>query len=694
MKSWLALRDATEAQAKACGGKVFNTWRLIRLLARSSCNVSVPESAIIPNLAESARQPEAALIPAAYPLIFRSSSVLEDAGDSSFSGLLTSTPVFGEESVPTTLSTMAEEAAALEAYPASALVQPLISVHTGFVVGIVGNGSSPKTARVEHAVGEVPVESSPDGWLMFKMGIEDGSPVWELDDESTSLTGPVDLVGIAQELLLLASLDWDEKLAETWYMELEAGTDGIGRLWCFQVRFDLRTTPTWADRPLRVKEFGTDRNFPPPVSNLTASLLGPVLSNQFKAPIVLDERSRTLVCRSTSVPPAAFREQCIKAVRNFGTLDVTSLVDHLDSLNSLWRRVRESWVSSLDDESVSGALDRLRMTEAYVEGYFSTSWFRCGVGTEIICAPQLEAIELAALDTGYRSRLALELRDATYDELLRLTGDLPHLSVLLFGSDAVGEDRLVHSLSLTPAEQARLLGRFFDRDMLIDADTLVSILRPYRSDSKLLESMTVALWAQDFDNQIKDAAYLVAYNAIDRIASHLAIDRSLLHFLSVDEIAAACTDSARASQANLLAGLRSATVEVLDSGALNEAAIEAPIQLSRISQPIACDEVLEFVLADSFEDICDDSDSLRGRRVYVISALSPTEALHLPPVRGIWLFELGEMSHASHLLRVREDIGFIVLGRRQPMEKMLGTYSCKVVDSALVRTSASGPADA
>lgn len=686
MTTPLALASVTPEVVARLGGKAFNTWRLLSRVRSADTDVKVPESFVVLDLQSVGPVVGTTALPP-YPLMVRSSSSKEDDGDSSFSGLLTSIPVNGLTEFEQAIAALSAEATERDAHPVSALIQPVVEFETGFTVGVVGTSAGPRVARVEHARAVVPVESAPAGWLMFEVSSgqqEAGAAFWELEDELNSLDDSRDLVASARALLGVASLEWPECEATEWYMEIEGGASSSGQVWCFQTRFDLVHIPSWAMRSKVLVRFGADRNFPAPVSKLTASVLGPVLSRQFDAPIVLDEVAEIFVCRSTTAPPAAFRERCVAAVRSQGRMDLDTIADVAVELNALWRDVREHYHQVRLDGSLQGALTQLLSTQVVLSRYFESSWFRRAVGTELLSGELSSAATEVFLTSDHRSRLALEL--ARESSVLFGPAEQQYLSVILFGDDSVGTPRLVESLGLSDHQVDTLVERFFGRPDLVDGRVLSWLHERFEGLDPVQGALCTSLWAQDFDNQIKDAGYYLANLSLSVIAANFGTDVSTLHHLSLAEIADACAMPNRSAQAVLTASLRRGSLFTPASSQPLDESTRTPVPV-----PVSLDNgstrdttVLEFVLVANLAQIADDVEAVRQQRVYVMAALSPLDAITLPAVHGLWLHGLGEMSHASHLLRSRADIGFLVLGHLRGANR-IGYFNCQIVDGVLTR---------
>jgi len=244
----------------------------------------------------------------------------------------------------------------------------------------------------------------------------------------------------------------------------------------------------------------------------------------------------------------------------------------------------------------------------------------------------------------------------------------------------------VEALGLNSAQVREYVDTFFSREVLVDDQTAEELSEKFGSLSTEQRSLCVSLWAQDFDNQVKDAAYYVANLALEMIGSVLDTDVASLQYLYIGEIVEACSHATRAEQLVLTAALRRGS---LRTPAVDVSALGSETEVSEV--PVSLDNgwtrdarTLEFVNVNDVSQISEDDEVERSRRAYVLSAMSPLEAITLPTVHGLWLYDLGEMAHASHLLRSRTDIGFLVMGHPEIAGLDGGLYECHV-DEGLLR---------
>jgi hypothetical protein len=699
----LRIENLSSDMTDSFGGKIKNWHRLSGAVAEDRYpGTNVPSGVLIGNLSEFGQDNEevrGTLEQLDYPVIVRSSSLVEDAGDSRMSGLLESPVAYNPDQARDSLRRIFYAAQDVDALPVSALIQPLITCSVGLVIGVSGEDTGALLARAEFAEGRVPVDSAPAGWISWRSARRNGVLHWHVEEEDAVLVHRFDIEGMCTRLIdYIATLGWAEFQSPSWFLELEAGFDG-DTLWLFQARFDLKKVVGLQVQPAGPIPFGLDRNFPAPVSRLTASILTPVLSTHFSAPIALNERARHLVCLAKRTPPPEFVADCIRATRRRGLFSFDAIADVADEFNARWRGIYllRSELQQLP------AIDAFRTARAALsEGfawYFSNEAFRCAVGTEwlaegCISGSLLSKISDVVLD---RSRLAVEVYRAKSLSELERAGDL-YTHVLLMGDDSIGTPRLLEKLVYedTEGRAAYLVEAFLGRSEIFAAAKLGS-LREIASQlelSRLQESMLASLWYQEQDNQYKDGFYFIISEVLKRLAVEIDIPLESLLEADAEELFAVARGELTSAELVLRAELRSKG----DTGSLRHSVDSDSVCLDlRAMIGIRDSRILrraEVVSVASLEKITMDGDEERKQRIYVLPSLTPLECLSAPIVGGIWLYELGELCHAAHILRSRGDISILIFGQRHDVGTALGVkyvgYRPAGISLAASETTAEG----
>jgi hypothetical protein len=662
------------------GGKVRNCHRMAQSLPiNSNFLLRLPRSAVLPDI-----QPDTSgALPlvteevlagaglAAFPLIVRSSAAHEDMGDSRFSGIFESFVVNSVTEMNGAVARLYLEASRNSALPISALVQPEIQFKRGLLLGISGDTTGPIAARGEYAYSSVPVEAAPTGSIVFLARRAAGLTRWKPVHEADVLCDTFDVEGAFLELLgFVSSLDWPELRENKWFAEIEAGFTGED-IWIFQIRFDTTTPLNISPGEAKKIPFGTGRNFPAPVSRMTSGIIAPVLTKQFGAPIALDEVEQRLVCASTMVPPASFVSSCVRAVRAEGFLTITAVSDNADWLNGRWSEVvkSRSLVGSLS--GIEAFEFAVREFQRHLAWYFSNSMFRRAVGTEYLLENIAEAsVNYNEIDfLPNRAALATKAFGLRSPALIERAGS-ELTCIYLFGDDSVGTPRLVEKLFKDPADAEfleSLISKFFSREQLFRRDESqhaidrISEMRLSPQQAQMLAS----LWYQEQDNQYKDALYYMLREALQGLSGKIEMPLSEILELYPSELSEVARDLDVLPEYRLRSQLRIRMPESFRISSIETVGDVPQMELRATIDPSAENQVrqLEVVHVPSLSVIRLDSEETRQGRVYATGTASPMDCLDVPAVGGLWLYGLGELSHAAHVLRSRGVFPILVFGQ-------------------------------
>jgi hypothetical protein len=496
-----------------------------------------------------------------------------------------------------------------------------------------------------------------------------------LVEDDDAIKHSVDIEGVGLELIdLFNALSWHEKDSAAWFAEFEAGYDRA-TVWLYQLRLDLTGAVVLDTGVASLIPFGTGRNFPVPVSRMTAGFITPVLTEQFGAPIVLDELSSALLCSSKSAPPPTYVASCVRTARQQGLLSFSQIESKSKWLDVWWREICD----------LRDRCDSLPVGNAFVVGfnearrhmsrYFANPLFRQVVGTEYLLeSHDLDERLFEDAFQGGRSGLAARLyTEASLTRLAEASQD--EEAVFLYGDDSLGTPRLVQLIASRcgAGEPQELIDRYFDRDRALHPEVAhAHVHNLFGSLDEGLEALLASLWYQEQDNQYKDALYHILNSALYRVCSYLNLSIEDARYLYPGELEMYMRGAISVGELHTMCRVRRGTGWFMTPrGGSSDTDFELRVR-SSTREPSGITRDLEVVRVMTLSEIGDRPEFERQNSMYVLPAATPLGCLDLPAVAALWLYELGDLAHAAHILRARRDISVLIFGQEEAARCVLG----------------------
>jgi hypothetical protein len=600
----------------------------------------------------------------ALPVLVRSCSSAEDIGGM-FSGALESYVLLESVGLGAVLSTMADEARSVGAGRPGVLIQELVVVRTGAVVGCRVEHGRVVAVRVEAAEGRVPVDTAPQVVVSYEVLLPHVGlvPVSEVD---ISLAG---LVATAVELVEVTVSDTGMSEA---FAELELAVDVNDRPYLFQIRIDdidgdLDLVPA---RPAR--NFGADRNYPLPVSHLTGSLVAPVFTATFGARVWMDD-TRQLLTDAAILPTPYLRH--LAGTVGAEPLDLARL-RVLEAWHERWWADLVAWREELEvmalPDRVAAAFAGLRST---LDIYFRNPlWLAC-LHTAWTALPLTDEL-VSALSPLLRSFRSVEVLDALrtgrFDGVdstslvdVAFVGDDEVLTPTVLddiASDPIMVTRLEHGLGTTVGDVAEAATVY--RPVFSAAERTIDELSGSVSLTGGQINVVLAHTYQELDNAFKELAYLAVRDTLVAVDAASGVPVADLALLLADEVVAVASGTLPQVTAQGLAADRVSVEVTVTPPPLD------PVEHIVIVKGTVAQLPVEGVVIDRH---CHE-DCTTGRRILWVPSLSALDARRLPPAEVVIVGQLGMLAHGANGLRAARGIELALAGWNPPEPPTPGTY--------------------